>query len=561
MQQCGKAQPDSKLAEAARAKHELTGFVVTALGFIAIFAGTQRRARARHSANSAVSVFHLVRNSAALLFRGASGAALETGLRLTFLSLTTLLTAACSLTSDYEPQQVTSEVLPGEPSPDSGACPQGQPCCSTDDDCASGETCSGGVCQVLTCQADVAGVCEPCVGSDCPLPNQLAPSCNDELLNGDESDVDCGGSCSERCAVGSLCASDADCEASCVDGSCAAPSCDDEIANQDESDVDCGGSCSERCGANQTCTSDADCTSDLICSSDAVCTAASCDDEQLNGSESDLDCGGDTCPGCPDGDACTVDGDCVSGVCSDATCAEPSCEDETLNQDETAADCGGSCEEACENGDACAVASDCESGVCGTQGCDAGVARCCQVPSCADDIRNGSESDEDCGGACPDCADGDTCRVGADCASGACDDGVCVSCNDDEQNGNETDEDCGGANSCNRCAPGLVCLVDGDCASNVCQDGRCCGGNLGDCTRCAERLSPNLSCFTGPPGAEPLCGQFLECLRANADVCSTRSAPGCSGEGNVCNHNTFGGDAGISLTFVTQILAEAGCAP
>jgi hypothetical protein len=557
----GKAQPHSKLAEAAHARHQIAGFVVTALGFIAIVA--LHIARRAHAANRPSNVFHVVRTSAALLFRGASGAALEAGLRLTFLSFVALLGAGCSLASDYEPEQVTSEALPADadPAPDLGACVAGQPCCTRDDDCASGETCAGGVCQVLTCELDVAGMCEPCVGADCAQPDQLAPTCSDEILNGDESDVDCGGSCPERCAANQDCVDDTDCASRCVDGSCAAPSCDDEIANQDESDVDCGGSCPERCAANQDCRSGADCASDLICSSDDVCTPASCDDQQLNGSETDLDCGGDTCPGCPDGGDCTVGGDCASRVCSDGTCAEPSCDDGTLNQDETAADCGGSCEAACDDGDACVVADDCASGVCGAQGCDEGATRCCQAPTCTDELLNGSESDVDCGGVCPDCPDGDTCRVGFNCESGTCDNGVCVSCEDGDENGSETDEDCGGPNTCDRCAPGLECVSDADCASNACQDGRCCGGNLGDCTRCAERLSPNLSCATGPINADPLCSQFLECLRANADVCTTRSAPGCSGEGNVCNHNTFGGDANIPLTFVTQILAEAGCTP
>lgn len=508
-------------------------------------------------------MFHVVRNSAALLFRGASGAALKIGLRLTVLSLATLLAEACSLASDYEPAQVTGENQPGEPPPEGNSCPPGERCCSVDDDCAGGESCTDGVCQLLACGLDVAAIsCEPCVGADCPPPDALAPSCSDLVQNGDETDVDCGASCPERCPTGSACISDDDCDAaSCLDGACAAPSCDDTLLNQDESDVDCGGSCEARCAANQACTLDADCASTLICSSEGVCTSASCDDQELNGSESDLDCGGAVCPGCPDGGACNANADCASSLCTDGSCAVPTCEDETRNQDETGVDCGGVCAATCDDGDACAVASDCASRVCGTQGCDDGVARCCQAPSCTDEIVNGNESDEDCGGNCPDCDDGQSCRVGADCESGTCDDGECVSCNDDDQNGSETDEDCGGPNACARCAPGLECLVDADCASNACQDGRCCGGTLGDCTRCAERLSPNLSCVTGPPGAEPLCGQFLECLRVNTAACPTRSTPGCSGEGNVCNHNFFGGDGGIALTFVTQILAEAACTP
>ena len=61
--------------------------------------------------------------------------------------------------------------------------------------------------------------------------------------------------------------------------------------------------------------------------------------------------------------------------------------------------CGGACLLNCGTGAGCALANDCVSGVCGTQGCPAGVARCCQAPSCNDDVRNGTESDVDCGNA------------------------------------------------------------------------------------------------------------------------------------------------------------------
>jgi hypothetical protein len=46
-----------------------------------------------------------------------------------------------------------------------------------------------------------------------------------------------------------------------------------------------------------------------------------------------------------------------------------------------------------------------------------------QAPQCNDQIRNGDETDVDCGGggACRACAGGRTCRVADDCASGACD--------------------------------------------------------------------------------------------------------------------------------------------
>ncbi len=40
----------------------------------------------------------------------------------------------------------------------------------------------------------------------------------------------------------------------------------------------------------------------------------------MNGSETGVDCGGPACPGCPDGDPCLVDSDCLDGVCDAGVC-------------------------------------------------------------------------------------------------------------------------------------------------------------------------------------------------------------------------------------------------
>lgn len=80
------------------------------------------------------------------------------------------------------------------------------------------------------------------------------PSCDDGIQNGDETGVDCGGSCPNPC-----------------------PTCDDGIQNQGETGVDCGGPC-------------------------APCPT--CDDGIQNGDETGVDCGGscpNACPTCDDG--------------------------------------------------------------------------------------------------------------------------------------------------------------------------------------------------------------------------------------------------------------------
>ncbi len=114
------------------------------------------------------------------------------------------------------------------------------------------------------------------------------------LRDGDETDVDCGGSVSPKCKDGKTCSGDMNCESnSCLGGVCAAPRGDDGIKNGDESDVDCGGSKTgaPRCGAGKTCNGGSDCAS-TGCSYQKVCVERpSCAPHM----------GGDTCgPGEPD---------------------------------------------------------------------------------------------------------------------------------------------------------------------------------------------------------------------------------------------------------------------
>ena len=48
--------------------------------------------------------------------------------------------------------------------------------------------------------------------------------------------------------------------------------------------------------------------------------------------------------------------------------------------------------------------------------------------TCSDGVKNGSESDVDCGGTCPRCAVGKTCTSRNDCASSRCESGTCQTC-------------------------------------------------------------------------------------------------------------------------------------
>jgi hypothetical protein len=130
----------------------------------------------------------------------------------------------------------------------------------------------------------------------------------------------------------------------------------------------------------------------------------------------------------------------------------------------------------------CNTTADCAGG----KGC---IANQCAPASCKDNVKDGSETDTDCGGFCPPCTKGSTCLVQADCAPGNCVSGICgdPTCTDGVQDGTETDVDCGG--SCvKKCSIGKGCAVPGDCltgpngaptCSGVC--GFACTSGFGDC--------------------------------------------------------------------------------
>jgi hypothetical protein len=117
----------------------------------------------------------------------------------------------------------------------------------------------------------------------------------------------------------------------------------------------------------------------------------------------------------------------------------------------------------------CGVGEFCET----TPGANAGI--CVNEPSCGDAIKNGSETDMDCGGpTCPPCWPYRTCLVSTDCAFEMCTNGVCDNpCEDGVTDHTETDVDCGGMFCSNKCQAGLGCLVGSDCVSGTCNNTIC----------------------------------------------------------------------------------------
>lgn len=150
------------------------------------------------------------------------------------------------------------------------------------------------------------------------------------------------------------------------------------------------------------------------------------------------------------------------GVRIDVTREDPSCDNNEQDPEETGVDCGGSCG-GCAQGATCSEDSDCATGFCSN-----GI---CELTSCEDSIRNGVETDLDCGGEfCPSCASGNSCLENTDCQTNYCDKTtkLCIpapACENNELSEGETDIDCGG--SCRPCGEDQTCVVDDDCEGSL----------------------------------------------------------------------------------------------
>lgn len=197
----------------------------------------------------------------------------------------------------------------------------GDVACTGDPDCpAAAASCAIAACVAGSCLfAADPDACDPdlfyCSPTDGCLPRSGSP-CDDTLMNGDETDIDCGGSC-DPCANGSSCLSPIDCESGfCNAGICATPACDDGAFNGDEADIDCGGSC-PACPDLSPCRDAADCASGVCFGS--ICVSAGCADGVANGDETDVDCGG-SCARCTVADDCLEATDCDTGLCSGGQC-------------------------------------------------------------------------------------------------------------------------------------------------------------------------------------------------------------------------------------------------
>ena len=325
-------------------------------------------------------------------------------------------------------------------------------------------------------RCDGTGKCVECIeisdcapGTECVGMSCVPSLCTDGTNDGSETGIDCGGDACPACGIGEACLGNSDCLSKACDSassSCVASACSDNQEDASETDVDCGGSCPP-CAIGAKCEEGADCASSACDALSHTCVADACNDHQTDGVETDVDCGGAVCGPCAVMKNCDAGSDCVSHSCDapSHTCVPNPCADNLKDGSESDVDCGGAVCPGCANAKACFADKDCVSNV-----CDAGTHECI-ANSCDDHLLDGNETAVDCGGICPPCAITEACLVDQDCASNACDARslTCIanSCKDNQQDGLETAVDCGGG-VCIPCVNGATCKVPADCNSAGC---------------------------------------------------------------------------------------------
>lgn len=126
---------------------------------------------------------------------------------------------------------------------------------------------------------DVSVSAQPVSGTIASMTALPADSCKNGRRDTNEIGVDCGAACSMqppanrvgsgRCARFQRCDTSADCETvdTCVNTVCRAPSCDDLVKNGAETDVDCGAPRCGGCREGKTCSGSTNCGNGLICES------------------------------------------------------------------------------------------------------------------------------------------------------------------------------------------------------------------------------------------------------------------------------------------------------
>lgn len=360
----------------------------------------------------------------------------------------------------------------------------GMPECESPSDCGESTTCLTYLCDAGKCgdsKADLGTTCteggEVCDGEGTCVP----AGCFDTVLNGDETDIDCGGSCSAKCANGDDCLVDEDCESTyCKQGGGAFGTCTATSVN------------GIACLSDSECESD-HCTEGFCCESgDCVSQCLSCAVPNMEGTcqiYEGKSCGSSLDDDCTDPDTCDSAGNCVAnhadagtscgntvpGSCDDAdTCdGVGNCDP---NYFAAGTDCGSATTSDCDDADTCDAA-----GVCLTNH-KANATACGGTCSGALSTPTGTCNNGNCSAATTDCSPyackaGGTgceticttalqCEPGGFCATPPGNPAHCVGCGD----GGPGAPNCNVGGVCETCSSGTcqkVCNVAGECSAGI----------------------------------------------------------------------------------------------
>ncbi|MDC0743151.1 DUF4215 domain-containing protein [Polyangium mundeleinium] len=194
-----------------------------------------------------------------------------------------------------------------------------------------------------------------------------------------------------------------------------------------------------------------------------------------------------------------------------------SCGDGILDMGETCDDGNNT------DGDGCSA---CAVDACYT--CDANAPSAC-TPKAAGEACEGTKLCNEAG-QCVECIDN------SQCGTGYCFQDACAACDDTVKNGDETDVDCGGTH-CGLCEQGKTCVVGADCTSTFCADGVCCDGACDDACFSCSLAGTIGECSAIPKYAEdPSYGMGEACLAAEGEECSGLGTCG-KAVGQSCTNN------------------------
>ncbi|MBI4703902.1 MAG: hypothetical protein HY744_22565 [Deltaproteobacteria bacterium] len=392
-----------------------------------------------------------------------------------------------------------------------------------------------------------------------------------------------GGGGAQPCAPKTCPGVDTDChKRACVEGQC-------DFTDEPKG-APCTGAGGEKVcdgvGHCVECNESPDC-GDQVCKSHK-CVAATCSDFSKNGSETDVDCGGECAP-CMNGKHCLAPEDCESKFCDlekTGSCAACGGDDDCKAVADSYCE-AGACVPKKVNGDVCGGENECVSGFCPAQDkmcceaeCEGQCQACAKSKTGGDNgtcgtVGKGTDPDKECskqspstcgisGMGCsgdaksPGChlyAQGTVCLAGscdpvkieqtaaATCSgAGQCVPGLTTSCGAYLCNPGKTacltscagDGDCsqgsycGGSKCLAKKSQGEPCGGTNQCASGFCVDGVCCAAGCSGLCRACSKTKTGL--------ADGTCSAVAKGTDLDKE-CSDKGAPSCGANGTGCDGN------------------------